>query len=294
MIVDGRHLLFRNADVNRAMVANVDGETVSTGGVFGFMTTLMKLKRRYRGQVVIAWEGETRNFRYGLWPTYKKKPPPTDEMVVFLADLNSQERQLREILSNLNVKQFDGFECEADDVVGTLASRWSHPTIGIFSGDSDLRQLVTEDDRVFVLAPGKKGADTKYGHDEVIERHGVPPCKLPALKALAGDSSDNIPGVPGVGDIIAARWISQYGDIESVIAAARDNAFTPKKCESVLAAADNVRTFLALTEIRRDVRLISQRCRLDVMKARRLMRRLEFKRLLDDGSFSDLKQLGYM
>lgn len=292
MIVDGRHLLFRNADSNRQLVADVDGETFSVGGVFGFLTTLIKLKRRYLGQIVVAWEGETKNFRFGLWPGYKKRKPPTDEMRVFLSELWQQEVWLREILAHLNVKQFDGFECEADDVVGTLAMRWSEPRIGIYSGDSDLRQLVTKDDRVFVLAPGKKGAETKYGFSEVVERHGVMPCQLPALKALAGDSSDSIPGVPGVGDKTAAAWLSVYGVAECVIEAAHAGEFTEKKRASVLASEANIRIFLALTTIKRDVKLIPQRCFNDPMKARRLMRRLEFRRLLDAGSFADLRQLG--
>jgi 5'-3' exonuclease len=98
----------------------------------------------------------------------------------------------------------------------------------------------------------------------------------------------------GVGDKTAATWIAEYGNVEGVIAAAHAGAFTPKKRVSVIAAADDVRTFLQLTTIRRDVRLIPQRCRDDAMKARRLMHRLEFKRLLDAGSFADLKRLGSM
>lgn len=290
-IVDGRHLLYRSADVNRMLTAEVDGEVVPVGGVHGFLAVLMKLKRRYRGIVVVAWEGKD-NFRFKLYPEYKKKPPPEPEMRVFYDELGSQERLLIDILSKLGVRQFRGVECEADDVIGTLVTRWTKPTIGVFSGDSDLRQLV-EGDRVVVLAPGRKGMDVKYNEDAVIDKHGVRPDQIPDLKAIAGDGSDNIPGVKGIGDKGAAKMLNAHDTLAGVLYAAQAEeswSFTERQ-RGLINATPELKLFLQLTRIKRDVVLLPHPVDSKPMEARRLMKRLSFKRLLEAGAFADLKQL---
>lgn len=289
-IVDGRHLLYRSADVNRGLTADVDGEVRSVGGIHGFLTVLLKLKRRYQGKIVVAWEGDTPNFRFKLYPEYKRKLPLDDEQKVFFAELADQEARLSVILSCLGVRQFVGIDCEADDVIGTLAVRWADYRLGIFSGDSDLRQLVTE--TTTVLAPAKKGAETEYGPAEVLARHLVGPEQIPCQKALAGDGSDNIPGIPSVGDKIAAGWINEHGDVEGVIKAALAGAFTDKKRELVIEHQDKVRLYRRLTVIKTDVELVSLKSVYDPMKARRKMHLLKFRRLLDGGTFVDLKRMG--
>jgi DNA polymerase-1 len=289
-IVDGRNLLFRSADVNRNMTAEADGEVRSVGGVFGFLTVLLKLKRRYQGNIVVAWEGDTPNFRFGLFPDYKRKKPPTDEELLFFGELDHQEKRLNAILTCLGVRQFAGINCEADDVIGTIATRLEAFEVAIFSSDSDLRQLVT--DTTTVLAPGRKGFETFYGPAEVLERHEVEPRKIPCQKALAGDGSDGIPGIPSVGDKFAATWINEYGDVEGVIKAALGGAFTPKKRALIIEHQDKVRLYRRLTEIKTDVELVGYKTSYETMKARRKMHLLKFRRLLDAGTFVDLKRLG--
>lgn len=292
IVVDGRHLLYRSADVNRLLTAEVDGEVHPVGGVHGFLTVLTKLKRRYQGILVVAWEGSD-NFRFQLYPDYKKKPAPDPEMRVFFDELGSQERLLIDILSKLGVRQFRGERCEADDVIGTLTARWTQQTIAVFSGDSDLRQLV-EGDRVVVLAPAKKGMETKYNAESVIDRHGVRPDQIPALKALAGDGSDNIPGVRGIGEKGAAKMLQHYDTLAGIIYAAKAEgswAFTERQRGMINEAAEDLKLYLQLTTIKRDVALRSYPAEHKPLEARRLMHRLQFKRLLEPGSFTDLKRL---
>jgi 5'-3' exonuclease len=131
-----------------------------------------------------------------------------------------QERRLKAILRALGVRQYYGIGCEADDVIGRLAYEYSQDkdAVVIYSGDSDLRQLVN--DRVCVIAPGFRGKDAYYGREEVLQKHGVPPELLADQKALSGDSSDNIPGIPGIGPVKANKLIDAFGGIESIIAVA--------------------------------------------------------------------------
>lgn len=299
LIVDGRHLLYRSADVNRGLTATVGDDVIPAGGVHGFLTVLAKLKRRYQGIIAVAWEGKD-NFRFKLYPEYKRKPTPEPEMRVFYDELGAQEQLLIPILSHLGVRQFRGVECEADDVIGTLCStlrgdehHHGARRIAVFSGDSDLRQLVRGDD-VVVLAPGFKGGETKYNEDAVVDRHGVRPDQIPALKAIAGDGSDNIPGVRGIGEKGAAKMVTAYEDLSGVIAAAKNGkwTFTERQRTMISDASADLELFLKLTTIKCDVELLAAPVEFDVMEARKLMHRLQFKRLLEHGSFTDLKRLG--
>jgi DNA polymerase-1 len=292
LIVDGRHLLYRSADVNRAMTAEVNGEVIASGGVHGFLNVLVKLKRRYQGAIVVAWEGRD-NFRFKLYPEYKrKKKPITDEMKEFFTELGDQERIVVDILAKLGVRQFRGVECEADDVIGTLVERLQNRRIAIFSGDSDLRQLVSKEE-VVVLAPGKKGVEVKYDEEAVIERHGVRPTQLPDLKAIAGDSSDNIPGAKGIGDKGAAAMLVEYGTLGEVLRRAQgeDWEFTKRQKELIASSHERLRLFLQLTQINCDVTLLPHPIERDAMGARRLMFKMQLKRLLEAGTFADLKRL---
>src|SRR5690606_12980193 len=106
-----------------------DGAIIPTGGVHGFLNVLIKLKRRYRGIIAVAWEGSD-NFRFKLYPEYKKKAvPPDDEQRQFYDDLGLQEALLNDILGLLGVRQFRGVMCEADDVIGTICNRLHSQTI---------------------------------------------------------------------------------------------------------------------------------------------------------------------
>lgn len=302
IIVDGRNLLFRCADAHRDLSVQLgEADRFPTGGVYGFLNVLTKVKQRYGGAIVIAWEG-TDNFRYKLWPNYKNKHLPRAEHVEqFANELSLQETVLVDIMCRLGVKQFGGVGGEADDVIGTLADRFTDQDVGIFSNDSDLRQLVHDKRMMYTgwrkcICPGYGGKDVLFGVAEVNAKYGVPPERIPDLKALGGDSSDGIPGVPGIGEKTAAQMLQTYGDLAGVIRAAdepRDWKLSERFRQLILAHGGNLDLFLQLTTIKRDIKLTSWPARPDPMEARRLMYGLKFKSLLEAGPFTDLKRLSH-
>jgi DNA polymerase-1 len=219
LIIDGRHMLWRTHDAFGMLSAEIDGKNVPTGGLYGFLNVAPKVHSRWGGRLVVAWEGRN-NFRNELYPQYKGKHEPITDpaKLEFIREMAQQEAWLKDLLSKMGVRQYEGVRCEADDVIGRLAT-----TVGskgkrvvIYSGDSDLRQLVTG--AVTTVSPAKgKIRETQYGPAEVEEKHGVAPEKIAELKALSGDGSDNIPGVRGIGPKTAAALLNHYGSLDEVI-----------------------------------------------------------------------------
>jgi len=254
IVLDGRHLLWRTSDAFKDLTAEVDGEEMPTGGMYGFLSCAIRIRQRYTGRAVVAWEGKT-NFRQKLFPSYKGKdqPPPADRMEL-ISEMSEQERRLSDLLTLMGVDQFRGKGCEADDVIGRLAREATErgETVVLYSGDSDLRQLVNES--VTAVSPGHRGPDTLYNEAAVEARHGVPPRLLAQLKALAGDSSDHIPGAPGIGPKTAAVLLNHYGSLNVLLEAAGNQAPgwpTTLRHRSIIAASDlKIRLYYKLTRIR--------------------------------------------
>src|SRR4029079_7589836 len=145
----------------------------------------------------------------------------------------------------------DGFE--ADDVIATLATQASDKGIEatIVTGDRDAFQLI--DDHVRVMATGRGITDTKiYDREAVIERYGIPPELIPDFYGLKGDTSDNIPGVPGIGDKTAASLLQEFGDLESVLASV-DKISGAKRKENLTNHADDARISKELATAQREV-----------------------------------------
>lgn len=262
LVLDGRHLLWRTSDAFRDLSAEVEGETITTGGIYGFLSVALRVHNRYGGRVFVAWEGRT-NFRLDLYPSYKRRDERrSDDDLELIKEMAHQERLLIELLSAMGARQFRGVGYEADDVIGTIASAYKkRGTVVIYTGDSDLRQLVG--DGVVVVSPttqGKnRGQDVVYDTAKVEERHGVPPWLLAQLKALAGDSSDNIPGVPGVGPKTAATLLQHYGSLRGVLTGAfkdddRDWPATERFRQLVRAHVRDVPLYYRLTKIRTDAK----------------------------------------
>jgi DNA polymerase-1 len=255
LILDGRHLLWRTSDAFRELSAEVDGKKTGTGGIYGFLATAMRVHSRYGGKTVVAWEG-VGNFRLKLFPTYKDKHlPPDPDRVAAISEMSLQERELRRCLTTLGVDQYQGKGCEADDVIARLAVE-AEGSVAIYSGDSDLRQLVNE--RVTCISPAwGGGSDLLYDHAAVVKRHGVPPSLLAQLKALAGDNSDKIPGAVGIGAVTAAKLLNHYGSLKAVLLAARNAATdwpeTERRRKLIASAAKDVLLYYKLTKIRADL-----------------------------------------
>jgi len=266
LVLDGRHLLYRTSDAFRDLQAEVDGKVIATGGIYGFLSVALRVHNRYGGRTFVAWEGRT-NFRLKLYPSYKRRDERrSDDDLDLIKEMAVQEQLLIELLSAMGVRQFRGVDYEADDVIGTIAKSYTTKrgigapaNVVIYTGDSDLRQLVGN--KVSVVAPttqGKnRGQDVIYDVAKVEERHGVPPWLLAQLKALAGDSSDNIPGVPGVGPKTAAALLQHYRTLRRVLKGAfedddREWPATPRIRRLVKQHVRDVVLYHKLTKIRTD------------------------------------------
>lgn len=258
LVIDAKGLLYRAHDSHRMLSAKVDGEEIATGGVYGMLGMLPRIHQRYgRPRLAIAWEGR-RNFRIGMYPQYKGRDIPPDEERRELNDeMALQEKHLIDCFRTLGVAQYRCPEGEADDCMARLAAETAGPVL-IYTGDSDLRQLV--DKRVLVAAPGKKG-DVIYDAKKVREFHGVEPKHIAQLKALAGDGSDHIPGVPGIGPVAAALLLNHYGTLKATLAAAGEAPGvegwpgTERQRALIHASSGWVKTFFQLTKLRTDLKM---------------------------------------
>jgi DNA polymerase-1 len=170
------------------------------------------LKDRKPSHLVVAFDVSRKTFRSERYPEYKAtraKTPP---------EFKGQVELIKQVLEALNIAvvEADGFE--ADDILATLAKACDFP-VSIISGDRDSFQLI--DDRVTNLYPRKGMSDLVLMTPEsVFEKYGVTPKQYRTLAALVGETSDNLPGVPGVGPKTAAKWIAEYGELEKIIAIA--------------------------------------------------------------------------
>lgn len=209
-------ILDSNSLMNRAFYAlppltNKDG--IHTNAIYGFTNMLLKLEDELKPDyVVAAFDRKAPTFRhkeYGDYKAGRKKMPP---------ELAEQFPIMKELLNRLaiNIFEIDGFE--ADDLIGTLAKYTENEGMEVFivTGDRDALQLASKKIKVIIT---KKGITEKEIYDEqrMIDDYGVTPTQFIDVKGLMGDSSDNIPGVPGVGEKTAYKLIKQYGSIEEVL-----------------------------------------------------------------------------
>ncbi len=213
LILDG------NSVLHRAYYALPDWRNRSgeaTAGVYGFMSMLIKaLEQLKPTHLVIVFDHPSPTFRHNMYVGYQTNREKERQVS---EDIWGQVDKLKQVfqLLDLPVYQLSGFE--ADDVIGTIsvqASAFSVQTI-IITGDRDLMQLV--DDKVHLCMPLKGLSDmTEVDRDKVHERLGVWPEEVIDYKALVGDSSDNYPGVPGIGPKTAIQLIEQFGSFENIV-----------------------------------------------------------------------------
>ncbi len=206
-------LLDSNSLINRAYYAlpnltNHDGQY--TGAIFGYMNMLIKIFDTYKPTHVIAtFDRKAPTFRKSMYDGYKatRKPMPHE--------LASQLAPLKEILAAMNIPilEMDGYE--ADDIIGTLAKKYSAKTF-IVTGDKDSLQLI--DDTTTVLLTKKGISEIAYYDESALKSEGLVPSQIIDLKSLMGDSSDNIPGVAGVGEKTAKDLLAKYSTLDGVYA----------------------------------------------------------------------------
>jgi DNA polymerase I len=288
VIIDGRHMLWRSSDAFSGLSVRQGPREIATGGIYGFLTNAIRVHERYGGKLMVAWEGDrAKNFRKKLFPDYKKRPPMDEEKAKLHAEMEEAEKRLKILLKMLRVKQYEGEKCEADDVIATLVAKHfpNCERIGIYSGDSDLRQLVCEMDcEVHVIAPLMKGkGDVIYDAEEVQKKHGVMPSAIADLKALAGDTGDGIPGAKGIGPKTAVQLFDFYSaDLLKILLMAEINSkdwpCSQRQRMLVAEAADDVRLYRKLTTLNSNVKLLPLGTypgppkQKDVLKALRMLR----------------------
>jgi DNA polymerase-1 len=210
-LVDGYSIIYRSYFAFlRNPLRSPDGR--NTSAVFGFFRFLFQLNRiKGRGRVIVTLDPKTPTFRHKLYPEYKanrESAPP---------DLHDQVPVIEDLLRLLGVPciSCDGFE--ADDVIATLADicRKEETPCYVLSGDKDLLQLVGGP--VKILHPEKgAGGFSEWGRDDVYANRGIYPEQVKDYLALTGDSSDNVPGVAGVGDKTAIKLLEQFGDLDNI------------------------------------------------------------------------------
>src|SRR6202035_1897839 len=215
---------------------NRKSDGLQVNAVLGFCNMLWKLLRdmppdNRPTHLAIIFDKSEITFRNKLYPDYKAHRPPAPD------DLIPQFALIREAVRAFDLPCLEQIGFEADDLIATYAREAGErgATTTIVSSDKDLMQLVT--DKVTMFDTMK---DRRIGIPEVIEKFGVPPEKVVEVQALAGDSTDNVPGVPGIGVKTAAQLIVEYGDLETLLKRAGEIK-QPKRREALIDNAEKAR-----------------------------------------------------
>ncbi len=247
-LIDASGYIFRAYHALPPLTRKSDGLPV--GAVQGFCNMLYKLLQQMSADdkpthIAAIFDKSSKSFRNDIYPDYKAHRPPAPE------DLIPQFGLIRQATEAFNVACIEQENYEADDLIATYATQAAAAgaTVRIVSSDKDLMQLVT--DQVMLLDTMK---DKAIGRAEVIEKFGVPPEKVVEVQALAGDSVDNIPGVPGIGVKTGAQLIEEYGDLETLLARAGEIK-QPKRREKLIEFADQARVSKQLVILKTDVKV---------------------------------------
>jgi DNA polymerase-1 len=230
ILVDGSGYIFR---AFHALPPMTNPEGVPVNAVFGFTNLLANFLTRHAGShIAVVFDAHRINFRNAIYPDYKAhRPDPPEDLVPQFALI----RDATDALGVVHVEQ-EGFE--ADDLIAAYAKAFlaeGEGQVTIVSSDKDLMQLVRPG--VQLLDPIKQ---KPIRAPEVLEKFGVTPDKVVEVQALAGDSTDNVPGVPGIGIKTAAQLINEYGDLESLLANA-EKIKQPKRREALVENAEKAR-----------------------------------------------------
>ena len=279
-ILDGFALLYR---AHFALIRNpfITSYGLHTSALFGFANQVMKLIRSENPDyIVCAFDSKEKTFRHDMYEKYKANRPPMPQ------ELQVQLPHLWEMLEAMNLPVLKKPGVEADDIIGTLALSANEEGLDtyIVSGDKDFMQLMN--DHIFMYAPGtRKSPDPViYDPKKVEEKWGVPPGKMIDLLGLMGDTSDNVPGVAGVGEKTAVKLINAYGSLEGALANA-DKVTNKRVHKGLKEGAENARLSKELVTILTDVELACQvddllKKDMDLDACTEKFRELEFHALL--------------
>ncbi len=246
-LIDGNSLVYRAFFALPESIATSTG--FPTNAIFGFASMLVKILTEHGTKpTVVVWDAGSSG-RKEVYPQYKGTRSTRPDL---LAEQWPHFEPLVEAFGYTNIR-LDGFE--ADDVIATLAERAREQQIPvvIVTGDRDAFQLIDPEGVVKVMATSRGITETKlYDHAAVIDRYGISPELIPDFYGLKGDTSDNIPGVPGIGDKTAATLLQNHGDLEGVLGAI-DEISGAKRKENLLNHAEDARVSKILATMRRDL-----------------------------------------
>ncbi len=279
MLVDGNSLTYRAFFALPEDLATASGQV--TNAVFGFTSMLINLVRDHKPDgLVVAFDRPEPTFRHEKVDTYKANRSAAPDI------LKQQMGLVREVLDALRLPQVELAGFEADDILATLAEQAAAEGINtlIVTGDRDSYQLVR--DPLIKVVYNRRGVSDYALYDEagILERTGVTPDRYVQYAALRGDNSDNLPGVPGVGEKTAAKLINQYETIDGIYE--NLDAMTPKLRENLAANEDQVRMNVIVMELLRDVELEANAADFmgiepyDVEEVKKLFDFLEFRTFL--------------
>src|SRR3954465_7314939 len=275
-LVDGNNLAYRAFFALPEELATTEG--FPTNALLGFTNMLFKLLSDYKPKgVAVAWDTRPAE-RLEVAGDYKADRRPTPDL------LSEQFPYFRPIVEAFGYRNLEFEGWEADDVIATLATRADEAGIrtAIVSTDRDAFQLVSDNVSLMMTPRGVSDGQGEQP-DRVEARYGIRPDQIPDFIGLKGDTSDNIPGIPGIGDKTAGQLIAQYGSLEEVIEHADD--LSPARRKNVTEHADQARQSKQLATMRRDLELNCDPAELvllppDRSELREMFRRFELRNLL--------------
>ncbi|WP_339241025.1 DNA polymerase I [Paenibacillus sp. FSL R5-0517] len=282
ILIDGNSIIYR---AFFAMPPLTNSKGLHTNAVYGFTTMLLRLLEEHKPtHVMVAFDAGKVTFRHEGYQEYKggrEKTPP---------ELSEQFPLLKELLKGLGIAQFELAGFEADDIIGTLTKRADEAgrQVLVVSGDKDMLQLASEHVHIGLTRKGVTDIEL-YDPAQIKERYGLTPLQIIDLKGLMGDASDNIPGIPGVGEKTALKLLHQFGSVEDVLNGTSE--LKGKMKEKIEAHAEDARMSKQLATIHREVPLEQtwedmQFGGLKEEQAGPALAKLEFKSLLERLSFS--------
>ncbi|SDF62897.1 DNA polymerase I [Fontibacillus panacisegetis] len=277
ILIDGNSIIYR---AFFAMPPLTNSSGLHTNAVYGFTNMLLRLIQEEKPtHILVAFDAGKVTFRHEGYQEYKggrDKTPP---------ELSEQFPLMRELLESFGISWFELAGYEADDIIGTLSKQGedSGREVLVVTGDKDMLQVVS--DKVTVALTRKGISEVEpYGPKEIEEKYGLSPLQIIDLKGLMGDASDNIPGVPGIGEKTALKLLHQFGSVEEVLA--RTDELKGKMKENLVNHSDDAVMSKRLATIFREVPV--ERSWEDMTfngiqgdTAAPMLRKLEFKSLIE-------------
>lgn len=289
MIIDG------HAMIHRAFHAVPEDLTTSKGEVvnatFGFTAMLIKALADVKPDyIAVTFDRPAPTFRHVAYPQYKAHRPSLPDI------MRSQFARIREVVEAFGIPIYEKDGFEADDVIGTLSVQATHMGLDtvIVTGDMDTLQLVNQHVKVLVAKRGISDI-VEYDVAQVQVRYGLPPARVPDFKGLVGDTSDNIPGVAGIGEKTATKLLSAYDDLEGVLAHIAELSPKEQRLLQGKEALALESKKLATIVLDAPVQLDPDACRVGQVKRDRavaLFRELEFRTLVDKIPAGPAEQAG--